>query len=73
MATYGFSTKTIIRIIENPDMVFREAEDIIIYQSLFEKSNGKKYLIRVVTKDLKVKKLAITVYPTSRIKKYGTP
>jgi len=72
MATYGFSTETIIQIIENPEMIIQEADDIVIYQSLFEKTNGKKYLIRVITKNLKMKKLVITVYRTSRIKKYST-
>ena len=64
------SKKTIELVVNDPDQILELEDDIIIYQSIIEFDNKKKYLVRVVVSENKDSKTLITVYKTSKIKKY---
>ena len=64
------SKKTIELIVNDPDQILKLEDYIIIYQSIIEFDNKKKYLVRVVVSENKDSKTLITVYKTSKIKKY---
>ncbi|MEZ5039173.1 MAG: DUF4258 domain-containing protein [Saprospiraceae bacterium] len=58
-------------IIKNPDQEFPQGDEKHIYQSIKEfKTDKKSYLVRVFVNIVKIPWLVITVYKTSRIKKY---
>ena len=64
------SKNTIELVVNDPDQILELEDDIIIYQSIIEFDNKKKYLVRVVVSENKDSKTLITVYKTSKIKKY---
>lgn len=63
------SKEIIEGIVNDPDQILKVEDDIIIYQSIIEFDNKKKYLVRVIA-NKKNPKTIITVYKTSKIKKY---
>jgi len=63
------SKKIIEGIMSNPEQILEMEEDIIIYQSIIEFDNKKKYLVSVIASNMNPKTI-ITVYKTSKIKKY---
>lgn len=60
------SKEVVEKILMNSDQI-RDEDGYRVYQSITE--NGK-YLIRIFVKDKIKSKLVITVYKTSKIKKY---
>ena len=71
MEERGISEGTVKEIMENPGQTIPEDEDKLIYQSVKEfKSEQKSYLVRVFVNIVKIPWLVITVYKTSKIKKY---
>lgn len=64
MELRGISKIVVARILENP-LQIREEDGIKIYQSIVD-----NYLIRIFVNENKDPKLIITVYKTSKIKKY---
>ena len=62
------SRKTVDKILAKPEQTKRETGKTI-YQSVVMLS-GKKYLFRIFVNHLKNPNLIITVYKTSKIKKY---
>ncbi len=71
MEERGISEDMVNEIMENPDQTIAEDEDKLIYQSIREfNSEQKSYLVRIFINILKIPWLIITVYKTSKIKKY---
>lgn len=64
------SKKIIEKIINDPEQTLESEDDIIIYQSIVKFENKKKYLVRAIVAKNKNPNLVITVYKTSKIKKY---
>jgi len=64
MELRGISKQTVEKILANPQQI-KEEDNKKVYQSII-----KKYLIRIFVNDKKNPKLIITVYKTSKIKKY---
>jgi len=55
-------------VLNSPQQVVPERGDQVVYQSQFERDDGKRVLLRaIVAEDQRV---VITVYRTSRIQKY---
>lgn len=65
MELRGISKNVVEQIIENPALT-KEEDGIKIYQSIID-----NYLIRIFVNEIKDPKLIITVYKTSKIKKYN--
>jgi hypothetical protein len=71
MEERDISEETVNEIMENPDQTIPEDEDKLIYQSIKEfKSDQKSYLVRIFINIVKIPWLIITIYKTSKIKKY---
>lgn len=64
MELRGISKQTVEKILADPSQIKHE-DDKKVYQSIV-----KNYLIRIFVNDSKKPKLIITVYKTSKIKKY---
>ena len=64
------SKKIIEQGVNEPEQILDFEDDIIIYQSIINFDNKKKYLVRAVVSENKDSKTLITVYKTSKIKKY---
>jgi len=62
------SEQTVLEIVQNPELVI-EKIDITIYQAK-RTVNEKVYLFRIFVNNLKKPSIIITVYRTSKIKKY---
>lgn len=62
------SKKIIEEIVNDPEQILELEDDIIIYQSIIEFDNEKKYLVRVVVSKSKIPRTIITVYKTSKKK-----
>ena len=65
MELRGITKVAVEQILENPSTT-KEEDGIIIYQSIVD-----NYLIRIFVNEIKDPKLIITVYKTSKIKKYN--
>ncbi len=67
----GITEQMVLDIIRNPDQTIPEDDDKLVYQSItFFVEEGRDYLVRVFVNIVKEPHLVITVYRTSRIKKY---
>lgn len=65
-----FLKKLLKELVNDPKQMLELEDDKIIYQSIIEFDNKKKYLVRVIVAKNKNPKTIITVYKTSKIKKY---
>jgi hypothetical protein len=70
MEQRGIKKELVEKIIHNPDNIIRQDKELRIYSKLVIESS-KDYLYRVFINTLKEPKLVVTVYKTSKIKKYG--
>jgi len=71
MEERGINEEMVYDIVNNPGQVIEEKPDKRIYQSkFFFEEDGRDYLVRVFVNIIKEPKLVITVYRTSKIKKY---
>ena len=57
-------------VLENPQQILRQDEDITIYQSQVDFGTGKLYLLRVFINATIDPAMVVTVYRTSQIKKH---
>lgn len=64
MELRGIPKDTVKKILAHPEQI-RDEEDEKVYQSIVD-----NYLIRIFVNDKKNPKLIITVYKTSKIRKY---
>ncbi|MBU1183363.1 MAG: DUF4258 domain-containing protein [Proteobacteria bacterium] len=57
-------------ILQNPEQIVDEYGNMKAYQSLIGSETGKNYLVRVIVNDTVEPEKVVTVYKTSKIKKY---
>ena len=57
-------------IIMNPQQIVHESGKSKAYQSIVDLGMGKEYLVRVILNDAVQPAIVVTVYRTSKIKKY---
>jgi len=57
-------------VLENPQQVFPQDEEITVYQSQLDFGTGKLYLLRLFMNTTIDPAVVITIYRTSQIKKY---
>ena len=57
-------------VLENPQQVFPQDEEITVYQSQLDFGKGKLYLLRLFMNTTIDPAVVITIYRTSQIKKY---
>ncbi len=57
-------------ILQNPGQIVDEYGNMKAYQSIIGSGTGKNYLIRVIENDTVEPEKVVTVYKTSKIKKY---
>jgi hypothetical protein len=69
MRNRNISMEIVLKILEDPkEIIFGNKQTI--YQSIVPFDNGKEYLVRIIVNSLKNPKTVITVYRTSKLKKY---
>jgi len=67
----GITRKEILSVVNNYQQKIHYREDKIIFQSKYKDKNiGKDMLLRVITKETEKEIVIITVYKTSKLKKY---
>ena len=69
MRNRNISMEIVLKILEDPKEIIFENERTI-YQSIVSFENEKEYLVRIIVNSLKNPKTVITVYKTSKLKKY---
>ena len=57
-------------VLENPQQILQQDEEITIYQSQIDFGTGKLYLLRVFINTTLDPAIVVTVYRTSQIKKH---
>ena len=57
-------------ILQNPGQIVDEYGNMKAYQSIIGSETGKNYLVRVIVNDTVEPEKVVTVYKTSKIKKY---
>ncbi len=57
-------------VLENPQQVFSQDEEITVYQSQLDFGTGKLYLLRLFINTTISPAVVVTIYRTSQIKKY---
>jgi len=57
-------------VLENPQQVFPQDEEITVYQSQLDFGTGKPYLLRLFINTTIDPAVVVTVYRTSQIKKH---
>ncbi len=68
MLNRGIDEVLVLQVLENPFQIVEE-DGLEVYQSIF-KETGQDYLLRVFVNSAKNPLLVVTVYKTSKIKKY---
>lgn len=69
MENRNISMEIVLEILEAPKEIISENEQSI-YQSIVPFDSGKEYLVRIIVNSLKNPETIITVYKTSKLKKY---
>ncbi len=62
--------EVVLEILEKPEQIVPIKTNRKIYQSRIDFGLGKTYLIRIVTEMVSNQLIVVTVYKTSKIKKY---
>ena len=68
MKLRGIEKETVLEILNNPDQIIN-SDGKMIYQAIISEID-KQFLMRIFVNHLKIPKLVITVYKTSKITKY---
>lgn len=63
------SLKTLQEILNNPEQILEE-DGLKVYQGTFVAINNKTYLLRIYINDLVEPQKIVTLYVTSKVKKY---
>jgi len=66
----GISEDLIQDVLQNPGQIVDEYGNMKAYQSITGSETGKNYLVRVIVNDAVEPDKVVTVYKTSKIKKY---
>lgn len=70
MARRGVSRQVVVGILAQPEQVVPGQDNRTIYQSRLDNEEGKTYLVRVVVDEQIDPPVVITVYRTSKVRKY---
>ena len=62
--------KLVWQVVEKPHQVIEDSSEKVVYQSIMIDEDREDYLVRVFVNIAKHPKLIITVYKTSKIRKY---
>jgi hypothetical protein len=65
----NLSLQVLELVLNQPEQIVEE-DNLKVYQGRFEATNGKTYLLRVYVNDQVDPARVVTVYRTSKIKKY---
>ncbi len=66
----GISMEIVLEVLKNPEEIIT-MEEQIVHQSIVNFTDGNKdFLVRIFINAVKTPKVVITVYRTSKIKKY---
>lgn len=68
MLSRGIDEALILQVLANPSQIVEE-DGLAVYQSVFKES-GQEYLLRIFVNSEKNPPMVVTVYKTSKIKKY---
>lgn len=68
----GIGLDEVEAVMENPEQIVEEHGGIVCYQSRVIRS-GKPYLLRVMVNEAADPKVIVTIYKTSKLKKYWQP
>lgn len=60
-------------VMQNPEQIVPEHDEIVAYQSKVAFPHGKLYLLRVMVNEQTMPVTIVTVYRTSKIDKYWNP
>ena len=63
----GISEEEVKNVLNNPDFIQKQDDEIIVYQSL---NKDKMFLYRVFINTSQIPNLVVTAYKTSKIRKY---
>lgn len=66
----GLPENLVETILQNPQQIVDEYGNKKAYQSILDLGTGKEYLVRVIVNDTVEPAKVVTVYKTSKIKKY---
>jgi len=66
----GISEDLVQAVLQNPGQIVDEYGNMKAYQSITGSETGKNYLVRVIVNDTVEPEKVVTVYKTSKIKKY---
>ncbi len=69
MENRNISMEIALKVLEDPKEIIIENEQTI-YQSILTFNDTKEYLVRIIVNSIKNPEVVITVYRTSKIKKY---
>jgi hypothetical protein len=58
------------QVIDSPEQVLEQSDGSKVYQSRVSGLNSKTYLLRVFINDIAIPRIVISVYMTSKVKKY---
>jgi hypothetical protein len=58
------------QVIDSPEQVLEQSDGSKVYQSRVSGLNNKIYLLRVFINDIAIPRIVISVYMTSKVKKY---
>ena len=58
------------RVLYNPEQILPQELDLRVYQSRFTAESGRMYLLRVFVSDKDDESVVVTVYRTSKVRKY---
>ncbi len=64
------SVELIEQVIDSPEQIIRQLDGSKVYQSKITRVNNKTYLIRVFINDALSPMIVISVYLTSKVRKY---
>jgi ABC-type sugar transport system substrate-binding protein len=66
----GISEDLVQAVLQNPGQIVDEYGNMKAYQAITGSETGKNYLVRVIVNDTVEPEKVVTVYKTSKIKKY---
>jgi len=66
----GISEDLVLAVLQNPGQIVDEYGNMKAYQSITGSETGKNYLVRVIVNDTVEPEKVVTVYKTSKVKKY---
>lgn len=66
----GITRNLVESILNGPQQIVEEYGQKKAYQSIIEEGTGKDYLVRIITDDAVDPAVVVTVYKTSKVRKY---